>query len=318
MPAISVRAPAKSILVGEHAVVYNRPAIAFPINQLQARTTITANVFGNPDEIEFHAPDINFHENYFALPKDHPYKIAVSIIKKEADIDHYPACNIQIQSKIPIASGMGSSAAIAVAIIKGLSEFIGLRLSNQRLADLAYQLELQYHGNPSGIDNTVIAFNQPIFFIKEKGFHTIFPKSDLTLLIANSGIKGKTKEAVMGVKARWKIDQKKYEAIFDRIGQLVINAEIAIKSGDAINLGKLMSENHQLLTEIGVSIPQLDTMVEIALKSGAFGAKLSGGGLGGNMITLAPPNLIENIAENLRNAGIQQILFEKIYKVENE
>ncbi|NTW43759.1 MAG: mevalonate kinase [Anaerolineaceae bacterium] len=318
MPAISVRAPAKSILVGEHAVVYNRPAIAFPINQLQAKTTITANVKGNPDEIEFHAPDINFHGKYITLPNDHPYKIAVSIIKKEAGIDHYPACNIQIQSTIPIASGMGSSAAIAVAIIKGLSQFIGLRLSKQRLADLAYLLELQYHGTPSGIDNTVIAFNQPIFFNKEKGFHIIFPKSDLTILIANSGIQGKTKEAVMGVKARWKIDQKKYETKFDQIGLLVENAEIAIKSGDAINLGKIMNENHQLLTEIGVSLPQLDTMVEIALTSGAFGAKLSGGGLGGNMIALASPNLLENIAENLRKAGIKQILFEKIYKVENE
>jgi mevalonate kinase len=318
MPAISVRAPAKSILVGEHAVVYNRPAIAFPINQLHARTTITANVLGNPDEIEFHAPDINFHEKYQALSNDHPYKIAVSIIKKEAGLDHYPACNVQIQSTIPIASGMGSSAAIAVAIIKGLSEFIGLQITKQRLADLAYQLEMQYHGTPSGIDNTVIAFNQPIFFIKEKGFHTIFPKSDLTILIANSGIQGNTKEAVQDVKTKWKVDQKKYEAIFDHIGQLVINAEIAIKSGDAINLGKLMSENHRLLAEIGVSIPQLDTMVEIALKSGAFGAKLSGGGLGGNMIALSPPDLIENIAENLRKIGIKQILIEKIYKVENE
>jgi len=318
MPAISVRAPAKSILVGEHAVVYNRPAIAFPINQLQAKTTITAKVIGNPDEIEFHAPDINFHEKFSDLPKDHPYKIAVSIIKKEARIDHYPSCSVQINSKIPIASGMGSSAAIAVAIIKGLSQFIGLSLSKQRLADLAYQLELHYHGTPSGIDNTVIAFNQPILFNKEKGFHAIFPKSDLTILIANSGIQGNTKEAVLEVRAKWKIEQKKYEAIFDRIGQLVLNAEIAINTGDAINLGKIMSENHQLLTEIGVSIPQLDTMVEIALSSGAFGAKLSGGGLGGNMIALAPPELIEKVAENLRKAGIQQIFFEKIYKVENE
>ena len=318
MPAISGRAPAKSILVGEHAVVYNRPAIAFPINQLQAKTTITANVAGNPDEIEFHAPDINFHGKYFALPNDHPYKIAVSIIKKEAGIDHYPACKIHIQSKIPISSGMGSSAAIAVSIIKGLSQFIGLSLSKQRLADMAYQLELQYHGTPSGIDNTVIAFNQPILFNKEIGFRAIFPKSDLTILIANSGIQGNTKEAVLEVRAKWKIEQKKYEAIFDRIGQLVLNAEIAINTGDAINLGKIMSENHQLLTEIGVSIPQLDTMVEIALSSGAFGAKLSGGGLGGNMIALAPPELIEKVAENLRKAGIQQIFFEKIYKVENE
>jgi mevalonate kinase len=137
-------------------------------------------------------------------------------------------------------------------------------------------------------------------------------------LIANSGIHGNTKEAVQGVKARWKIDQKKYEAIFDQIGQLVLNAEIAIQTGDAIKLGNLMSEDHLHLKEIGVSVPQLDTMVEIALTSGAFGAKLSGGGLGGNMIALAPPNLIENIAENLRKAGIQQILFEKIYKAENE
>jgi len=318
MPAISVSAPAKSILVGEHSVVYNRPAIAFPVNQLQAKTTIIANIDGLPDEIVFSAPDIDFYANYFDLPNSHPYKIAVNNLKKEAGIGNYPASNIYIHSKIPIASGLGSSAAIAVSLIKGLSNFIGLQLSKQKLADFAYQMETHYHGTPSGIDNTVIDYNQPIFFTKGKGFHPILPKNNLMILIANSGIQGKTKEAVLGVKTRWENNKRKYEAIFDRIGELVENAEQSIRNGDVITLGKLMSENHQLLIEIGVSTKELDSMVEIALESGAYGAKLSGGGLGGNMIALSSPNFIEIIADNLQRKGFQQILFEKISKEDNE
>jgi len=318
MPAIVAKAPAKTILVGEHAVVYNQPAIAFPINQIQAKTTILANPIGQPDEINFLAQDIFLNTKYIELPEDHPFKVAVDIIKKEARIYHYPACTVRINSEIPIAAGLGSSAAISVSLLKGLSLFIGLKLNNQQIADLAYQIEIKYHGTPSGIDNTVIAFNQPIYFIKNKGFHIINPKENLTLVIANSGVTGNTKEAVAGVKIRWQQHQDQYNELFSKIGQIVTKAENAIISGDLNYLGCLLTENHKILMEIGVSHPILDTMVKVAISSGALGAKLCGSGLGGNMIALTSPDLAEKIASQLKNAGAVQTIIETVQKGKNE
>jgi len=318
MPAIVARAPAKTILVGEHAVVYNQPAIAFPINQIKAKTTILANPTGQPDEIIFHAQEIFLDMSYIELPEDHPFRIAVDLIKKEARVLHFPACTVRISSEIPISAGLGSSAAISVSLINGLSHFIGLKLTQQKIADLAYQIEIKYHGTPSGIDNTVIAFNQPIFFIKDKGFHIINPKDNLTIVIANSGIPGNTKEAVAGVKTRWQQYPVQFEALFQKIGQIVINAENAISSGDMKYLGNLMSDNHKILTQIGVSHPKLDTMVEAAISSGAFGAKLCGGGLGGNVIALTTPGMAEKIADQLKNAGAVQTIIETVQKGKDE
>ncbi|PKN87204.1 MAG: mevalonate kinase [Chloroflexi bacterium HGW-Chloroflexi-8] len=318
MPAIVAKAPAKTILVGEHAVVYNQPAIAFPINQIKAKTTILANPNGQPDEIIFHAQDIFLDTNYMELPGDHPFRVAVDIIKKEARIHHYPACTVRISSEIPIAAGLGSSAAISVSLVKGLSLFVGLKLNNQKIADLAYQIEIKYHGTPSGIDNTVISFNQPIYFIKNKGFHIINPKENLTFVIANSGILGNTKEAVSGVKKRWHQNQDQYNELFNKIGQIVANAENAIISGDIKYLGSLLTENHKILTQIGVSHPILDTMVKVAISSGALGAKLCGSGLGGNMIALTPPDLAEKIAGQLEKAGAVQTIIDVVQKAKNE
>jgi mevalonate kinase len=318
MPAIRVSAPAKTILVGEHAVVYNQPAIAFPVNQIQAKTTIIANPLGKGDEIIFDAGDIQFRKEFKEIEKDHPFKGAVELIKKEANLSAYPACTIRINSTIPIASGLGSSAAVSVSLIKGLSEFIGLRLAKQKLADLAYEIEVKYHGTPSGIDNTVIVFNQPVFFIKGQGFHLINPKDDFIIVIANSGIPGNTKKAVAGVRAKWQQNPAEYDNFFAQIGKIVREAEITIESGDWQQLGKLMTANHEVLTQIGVSHPKLDTMVAAAMNGGALGAKLSGGGLGGNMIALSTPETTESIIHQLKIAGSVSFLLETIKKGKDE
>lgn len=303
MPAISANAPAKAILVGEHAVVYNQPAIAFPINTVHAQTTIFANPLGSPNEIQLIAADINLNANLASLPPNNPFVIALNGFMKVANISSFPACKIMLKSSIPIASGLGSSAATSISFIRALANFIGFPMDNQLISDLAFQVEVQYHGTPSGIDNTVIAHNQIIYFIKAQPYKIIHPVKPLTIVIANSGIKGNTKEAVRQVRQFWLTQKARAESIFLQIGEISRNAEASINQGDEILLGQLLNANHELLRQLNVSHPKLEDLIEQALQNGAYGAKLCGGGLGGNMIALVPSESAEKVADALTSAG---------------
>jgi mevalonate kinase len=256
----------------------------------------------------FNAPDIKLFSSAEKLNNQHPFNIALNIVKKLINTDLYPACNVLIKSTVPIASGLGSSAAISVALIKALSSFVGLTLSKTQLADLSYKVEIQYHGTPSGIDNTVIAYDQPILFKKNEGFRILNPTSDFTFILANSGIAGQTKKAVTKVRHAVKNEPEKYNNIFEKIGSLVYDAEKSISNSDYSNLGTIMNTNHQLLQSIGVSHSILDNLVNKSIESGAFGAKLCGGGLGGNIIALVKEEEVSQLSEVLEKAGATQTI----------
>ncbi len=310
MPAISCKAPAKAILVGEHAVVYNQPAIALPINQRTSKTSIFANPIGKAGEIRIIAEDVFFDGYAQNIDPSHPFIAALEAVKHLADVDSLPACTIKIKSSIPISSGLGSSASIAVSLIEALCHFIGYRATRQQIITAANLVEIQYHGTPSGIDSTVIALNQMIYYVKNEGFHPIQPASPFTLLIANSGIPGNTKEAVALVRKNWMANKSVFEEYFQEIGNLVMQSEHAMKGGDFIKVGQLMSSNNLLLQKLGVSLPELDKLVNAAIQAGALGAKLSGGGMGGNIIALVPDNKIEPISAFLLQNGAKEIILD--------
>ena len=200
MPAISCYAPGKTILVGEHAVVYNQPAIAIPVREIRANVKIQADILAKSGQVFFNAPDINLHSTSENLDPHHPFNIALNLVMQKGAVEQFPACQVLIKSSIPKSSGLGSSAAISVALIKSLSTFIGLSLNQSEISDLAYKVEIQYHGTPSGIDNTVITFDKPIRFQKNDGFRVINAKKTLSFILANSGIPGQTKKAVSFVR----------------------------------------------------------------------------------------------------------------------
>ena len=77
-------------------------------------------------------------------------------------------------------------------------------------------------------------------------------------------------------------------------------------------LGPLMDQNHALLQELTVSSGDLDRLVDAARRSGALGAKLSGGGRGGNMIALVHPKQAEAVAQALRQAGARHTIITTI------
>lgn len=303
MPGLKVSSSAKTILFGEHAVVYGYPAIAIPVKQLKTTIKILPNILGKPNEIKIDAPAIGLSAYLTDLPKTHPFSTAFSVVFEHLGLTTYPACRVSISSTIPIASGLGSSASLSVGLIKAFSQFVGAVLPTQTIVDLSYQVETIYHGTPSGIDNTVIGFEKGVLFQKGNPIQFLEISQPIHILIANSGIPGKTKKAVLGVRKRWEQNKTPFETIFKQIGNTTFDALEAIKRGDEDRLGQLMNNNHTLLKLLGVSHPKLDKLVETALEHGAFGAKLCGGGLGGNMIALIQPHKTDKITAALQQAG---------------
>lgn len=303
-------ASGKIILFGEHAVVYNRPALAVPVNQVQVDVEILDS---DSAGIWIHAPIIDLHAELNSLPPDHA--IGSVIQKVLSSLDTFPSLpNIQINisSTIPVASGLGSGAAVSVALIRALSSYLNHPLTNNQINEMVFDIEKLYHGTPSGIDNTVITFNKPVYFIKGQPIETFTVGKPFTIVIADTGIPAPTKESVGDVRKLWQKDKNTYESIFDEIGQISLMARRSIEIGKPELLGELMNDNHTLLQQLTVSCPELDKLVIAARDAGALGAKLSGGGRGGNMIALVNQAEASHVAQSLIKAGAKNTIITEI------
>lgn len=309
MPAISASAPGKIILFGEHAVVYGVPAIAVPVNQVQAKAMVFANPTGPPGEIIIEAPMIRLQKTLSELSEDDPLRVAIHGVLAALEISRSPACRLRVTSSIPMAGGLGSSAAISVAVIRALSSFLGNPLEDSRVSDLAYEVEKIHHGTPSGIDNSVITYAKPIFYRRDPGecvpalMETFQVARPFTVVIADTGIQSSTVATVGDVRRAYQAEPERYKRMFNAVGMIVEAAREAIESGYTEALGPLMDENHALLRDMGVSSKELEDLAQAARRAGAFGAKLSGGGRGGNLIALADGERASKIAEALEEAG---------------
>jgi mevalonate kinase len=307
MPAITATAPGKIILLGEHAVVYGRPAIAVPVEGVRARAVVSANPRGQPGQVHIQAPDIYLDAELHDLPRDHPIRSTLTGIFSTLGIPQPLAFNLRVTSTIPLAAGLGSGAAVSVAIIRAVSAFFGRPLPDEQVSRLAYEIEKLHHGTPSGIDNTVITYARPVYYQRspegEPHLETFRVERPFTIVIADTGLRSPTSIPVAEVRRLWQGDPGTTEILFDEIGRLVVEARRMIESGEAAGLGLLMDQNHALLCKLGVSSPELDRLVGAARSAGAFGAKLSGGGRGGNMIALAPEDKADAVARSLMEAG---------------
>jgi mevalonate kinase len=299
----SGRAPGKVILFGEHAVVYGRPALAVPVTQVQATATVERTLAGSG--LTIWALDLDERIALATAPADQPLAAIIRLVLAKlgrADAVE-PDCLISVQSTVPIASGLGSGAAVSTAIVRALAAAFARELSSAEICDLVYEVEKLYHGTPSGVDNTVVAYEQPVYFVRGQRPRPFAIGRPFTLIIADSGIASSTKVTVGDVRVRWLADPDEMNAYFDRIGAIVEDAAAAIAAGEPERLGPLMNANQALLVEIGVSCPALDALAAAAINAGASGAKLSGGGRGGNLIALADRENAEPIAAALRAAG---------------
>ncbi|HEY57008.1 MAG TPA: mevalonate kinase [Anaerolineae bacterium] len=309
MPAVTATAPGKIILFGEHAVVYGQPALAVPVQQVQARAVISAAPDLEPGEVLLTAPEVNLQTPWSQLPPEHPLVVAIRLTLTALGMARPPALRIRITSTIPVAAGLGSGAAVSVALVRALSRFLGHPLDNAQVNAIAFEVEKIHHGTPSGIDNTVVTYAMPVYFVRGRPVETFRVKEPFTLVIGDTDVPSPTAKTVAEVRRRWQQDPATYEALFAAIGRMVNRARRLIQEGQPAALGPLMDENHALLRRMGVSSPKLDALVAAAKAAGALGAKLSGGGRGGNMIALAPDEAsAQRIAHALRTAGAVRTL----------
>lgn len=300
-------APAKMILFGEHAVVYGRPAIALPLPDLRASAAVEPNTRGEAGQIELISPvtatDIWLHE----APSNHPLaaitKNTLTRIERTAPVP----LRITVDSTIPLGAGLGSGAAVSVAMSRAIGRYFGLDLEPETLSSLAYEVEIIHHGSPSGIDNTVIAYEKPVFFIRGKTLELFSLDKPISVVLAHSGQVTPTATAVRKVRDLHERKPEFTEACLDEIADLTHRAYKALRGGKLDQLGEWMNRNHTLLQSLGVSTPALDNLVEIAVSAGARGAKLSGAGLGGCMISLVEPGTREAVFQALLEAGASQL-----------
>ena len=306
----SASAPGKVILFGEHAVVYGRPAIAIPIQDVSATATVERGA--EQQGIWIYAPDLGVvhHLGDPLTPEEAAYPLEVTVrnalckLRRPETLD----LTISVTSTVPVASGMGSGAAVAAAMVRALAGHLGASLSAEEISALVFETEVIHHGTPSGIDNTVVTHARPVYFARGCPIELLRVRRPFSLVIGDTGVRSPTRVAVGDVRQSWVADPQRLEALFDRISVVVALARRAIEAGQVASLGGLMNQNQQLLRDIGVSSPELETLIAAALSAGAEGAKLCGAGRGGNMVALVSPESSAQVAASLSTAGAVRVI----------
>lgn len=279
------RSHGKIILIGEHSVVYGKPAIAIPLKSVSLDVYIKEN---DKNHIQ-----CKFFEGELSETSEDLLGIKTLIEKFLYEYNIEKKIKIIIESNIPNERGMGSSAASSVAVARSLFNYFDIRHSEEDILEWANISEKIIHGNPSGIDINVIMNNKSVYFIRDKKLETFPINLNAYLVICDTGIKGKTKEAVSDVKNLLDKDSKYMEYI-ENLSILSDEARKYIENRDLKRLGNIMNKAHENLQRLEVSSAELDEMVNIATANKALGAKLTGGGRGGCMIALCSTLEIAN------------------------
>ena len=276
----------KVILFGEHFVVHGVPGIVSAID-----STTDAEVLKGARGIQI--KDERKTAKGYSEEKRLQQIESIERMLKAMGIDLKIALDIRIGGTLPGFSGLGASAASSVAIARAIAQELGMNLSDEKINQAAYEAEKAYAGNPSGIDNTAATYGGLMWFKKDTAgspdkVEKLHTRRPVEIVIGSTGKVANTKAMVEGVAERKKKNPEKYDPIFKQAESLAVAGRKAIEASDLKKLGELMNENHRLLQEIGVSSKELDMLVDLARKQGAFGAKLIGGGGGGCMVALTP------------------------------
>ncbi|HIH10370.1 MAG TPA: mevalonate kinase [Candidatus Diapherotrites archaeon] len=292
----------KAILFGEHFVVYGLPGIAASI-ELNTTCTFEKNKSGIASNDLVTGEVIRYGDD-----KGKRLNQVLEIIFNETGIRE-GNFRLAMSTNMSVKGGMGSSAALAVSITRCLDREFGLGISDEKVNDIAFKVEKLFHSNPSGIDNTVSTFGGLLWFVKGgmgNKMERIGVKRPVEAVLIDSGIIRDTGEAVDFVKGQREKEPEKFSGMFEEYNGIALDARKAIEEGDWKGVGVLMNRNQELLREMEVSSKEIEEIITACLNAGAFGAKLTGAGLGGNAIALTPGrNLQEKVAKECKKAGFE-------------
>lgn len=292
----------KIILAGEHSVVYDYPAIALPLPgaKVTVETQPSSRQVDWLESLPYTGPLDNVPEELQNL------SLAIDLTHSASKLKTGPL-HFRIKSSIPIGRGMGSSAAVSVALIRSLVDYMQIKISDHQLTYIANQAEVIAHGWTSGLDTLLASTDSPVIYRKSSTPIPFQFNLNAYLIVADSGMVGQTKLAVGKVHQLREAKPEFVTNMMDAIGGFVSQAIEAIQHQDIIELGRLMTYNHYYLNQLGVSNATIDHLVNQAWMADALGAKLTGAGLGGCIIALAyNRSHAQHIERVLLDAGAQQ------------
>jgi len=294
----------KVILLGEHSVVYGRHALAVPVPQ-----TIRVKIEDCNEGVTLMIPSWGIE---YQLDKDveqrQSFEKPAGAILERLNLSD-KGMRIEVFPDIPRGMGLGGSAAIAVAIIRGLSNHFKLGLSDEEVNGMAFESEKIAHGNPSGIDNTMATFGKPLIYRSGEPplVEQLNINESFSMVVAFTRREGVTAKTVRNVREGWRNNTAMYEKIFDDIDELVLKSVTAIQNNDFTALGQMMNFCQGLLNALQVSTPELERLIDLARGAGALGAKLTGGGGGGAIVALV--NDESKVEEAIELEGFETLSF---------
>jgi len=286
------RAAGKVLLLGEHAVVYGRPALAAGLDfGVEAEAVAAAG----PARIESDAVTVDAR--------------LARLAADAAALVGLPARDVavRVRSALPVGAGLGSSAALAVAVLRAFGAAAGRPLAGADELAAATRLEAIFHGHPSGVDPAAAALGGCFRFVRgtPPDIRPVRPAAPVALVVALGARPRSTGAAVGGLRARWEADRARHERLFDDVAAVVDDGIRALEAGDVAALGRAFDRNQALLEAAGVSSPEVEATVARARAAGALGAKLTGGGAGGAVIALADDPA--RLAAALRAHGLETL-----------
>lgn len=296
-------APAKVILFGEHFVVYGKPAIIASIDKrvhvhVKVRKDEKVTIHSNMDF------DGSFDLEKLSKIMKKPFKsLTQPILLAATDamkvFNAKIGLDIRIRTEFPYGVGLGSSAATAIATIAAVGALFG-KLSKKEICDMSLNAERLVHNNPSGADSAICTYGGLMLFDRRKGVKPIRAKTDLELVVINSGIQRITGKLVSSVRQQRQKDPSLFMGLASMSENITKQALRAIKDKDYGEFGALMTLSHSLLRKLGVSRNVLDRLVERALQNDALGAKITGAGGGGCIIALTNKHSANRIIKAMR------------------
>lgn len=299
-------------------VVYGEPAIVLAIDK---RAYAKAKL---RDDKRLHLYSVNlnlagyFENGFFKIEqgdaREAKLKFAPLKLAVEKVLEIYGdnvGLDVEVNSTIPVAAGLGSSAAVAVAVTAAVGSLLNVKMSKETVFRISYEAEKIVHGTPSGVDPAISTFGGTLLFQMDTGFKPLDVKVTVPLVIGHTGVERSTRAQVAKVRNVKDKYPRVVEPMMKTAREIVLRAIDALKEGDFETIGDLMNINHALLYGLGVSDESLEWLIKAARKAGALGAKLTGAGGGGCMIALAENEKLESVSGAVKRAGGKPFIAKK-------
>lgn len=309
MSSVTISAPGKLMLLGEHAVVYGQPCLVTAVNQ---RMSVTMELIDEP-MLKLDAEDVGVRNYEKPIAKigtgeiPRGARFVETAVKNFIDLHPMPGHGVCVvtHSQFKSTFGFGSSSASSVCVVAGLDALMGLRVGKREIFDIAYKTVLDVQGKGSGFDVAAAVYGGTLSFVTGGKVIESVDASGLPLIVGYTGVKADTVTLIDRVKKTFENRQVELEGIYKEIGQLAVRATKAVKKHDWVAAGECMNRDQELLQALGVSSDLLDAMCTGALEAGAYGAKLSGAGGGDCMIALADATKTDAVRKAITEAGGQ-------------